>query len=133
MTELKAQLRVISLDRYLVCLEEIASHHDADIFREPVDLDEEPEYRKKIKHPMDLSTIRKLLQAGKIPSLAELHRHLELMFSNALEYNPSRHPVAKQAVRLRALTEQRIQVCHQLLPHWPHWPHAWALHHDEDV
>ena len=91
-------------------LEEVAAHRDASIFQVPVNLADEPDYAKEIKQPMDLSTIRKLLNAGRLPHLAELNAKLELMLNNALEYNPSDHPVYKQTQRLQTFVAKKIKV-----------------------
>jgi hypothetical protein len=91
-------------------LEEVAAHRDATIFQVPVNLADEPDYAKEIKQPMDLSTIRKLLNAGRLPHLAELNAKLELMLNNALAYNPSDHPVYRQTQRLQAFVAKKIKV-----------------------
>jgi hypothetical protein len=62
--QLRTQLKQMFTERRVANFEEVAAHKDSGIFQEPVNLEDEPDYAKEIKQPMDLSTIRKSLAAG---------------------------------------------------------------------
>ena len=57
------------------------------LFHRPVKEKEAPEYYSRIRHPMDLSTLRSKYKAGKYSSYGELLHDLELIWSNCIEYN----------------------------------------------
>ncbi|KAI5151253.1 hypothetical protein ENBRE01_2006 [Enteropsectra breve] len=64
-------------------------------FLEPVDpvaLDI-PDYPEKIKNPMDISTIRRKLDAGKYRTVEDFNSDFKLMFSNCYVYNGEGTPV----------------------------------------
>lgn len=58
-----------------------------EIFTEPVDIDEVPDYMDVVTHPMDLSTIRSKLRDGKYDSLDDMENDFNLMIQNCLAYN----------------------------------------------
>lgn len=76
------------------------------VFAEPVDavtlglLD----YHDVIKEPMDTGTIRQRLNDGVYQNFAEFQRDLNLVWSNAMTYNPPNDPVHKWAKDFQAQT-----------------------------
>lgn len=68
-------------------LDAIASKDDKEIFSEPVDLDEVPDYSSVVTEPMDLSTMREKLDSGIYTTLEEMEADFRLMISNCLAYN----------------------------------------------
>lgn len=81
-------------------------NHDAyQAFAHPVTEEFAPRYFEYIKHPMDISTIRKKLESDEYTSVAEFIADAELMFNNCRTYNNPTSPYIEAAGRL----QQRIQ------------------------
>ncbi|XP_032078684.1 ATPase family AAA domain-containing protein 2 [Thamnophis elegans] len=70
-------------------------------FSKPVDLHEVPDYVTVIKQPMDLSTIISKIDLHKYLSAKDYLKDIDLICSNALEYNPDRDP-GDRLIRHRA-------------------------------
>lgn len=58
-----------------------------EIFCDPVDVTEVPDYTDVVKHPMDLSTMKLKLQSGMYFSLSDMESDFNLMIKNCLDYN----------------------------------------------
>ncbi|KAG5889862.1 hypothetical protein JTB14_033712 [Gonioctena quinquepunctata] len=58
-----------------------------EIFSEPVDLEEVPDYTTVVTEPMDLSTMRKKLDEGQYSDLVSMEKDFDLMIANCLAYN----------------------------------------------
>ncbi|XP_063780456.1 ATPase family AAA domain-containing protein 2 [Pseudophryne corroboree] len=72
-------------------------------FTKPVDLEEVPDYVTVIAQPMDLSTILSKIDLHKYQTVTEYLRDVDLICSNALEYNPDKDP-GDRLIRHRACT-----------------------------
>uniref|UniRef100_A0A665TM09 ATPase family AAA domain-containing protein 2 n=1 Tax=Echeneis naucrates TaxID=173247 RepID=A0A665TM09_ECHNA len=70
-------------------------------FTKPVDLDEVPDYAEVIKKPMDLSTVLSKIDLHRYGTVKEFLEDVDLIWQNALEYNPDRDPSDRQ-IRHRA-------------------------------
>uniref|UniRef100_A0A8D0G8R7 ATPase family AAA domain-containing protein 2 n=1 Tax=Sphenodon punctatus TaxID=8508 RepID=A0A8D0G8R7_SPHPU len=70
-------------------------------FTKPVDLDEVPDYVSVIKQPMDLSTVISKIDLHQYLTAKDYLRDIDLICSNALEYNPDRDP-GDRLIRHRA-------------------------------
>ncbi|KAM8792413.1 ATPase family AAA domain-containing protein 2-like [Eudromia elegans] len=70
-------------------------------FTKPVDLDEVPDYTTVIKQPMDLSTITSKIDLHQYLTAGDFLKDIDLICSNALEYNPDREP-GDRLIRHRA-------------------------------
>lgn len=68
-------------------LDQLISKDTQDIFLEPVDITEVPDYANVIKNPMDLSTMRDKLRTGCYESIDDLESDFLLMIRNCLLYN----------------------------------------------
>ncbi|KAL4711897.1 hypothetical protein ACJJTC_006066 [Scirpophaga incertulas] len=75
----------------------------SDIFTEPVDLNEVPDYSSVVKHPMDLSTMGKKLDRGEYNTIDDVEADFQLMIENCLTYNN------KDTVFYKAGTKMREQ------------------------
>ncbi|XP_019638886.1 PREDICTED: ATPase family AAA domain-containing protein 2-like isoform X1 [Branchiostoma belcheri] len=73
------------------------------IFCNPVNIEEVPDYLEVIKTPMDLSTMMTKIDKHCYENTSEFMTDLNLVCSNALEYNPDTNPEDK-AIRHRACT-----------------------------
>lgn len=62
------------------------------IFTKPVDEDEVPDYRSIIKEPMDLETMMTKIDHHQYECAQDFLRDIDLICTNALEYNPDRNP-----------------------------------------
>ncbi|KAM3928638.1 ATPase family AAA domain-containing protein 2 [Leptodactylus fuscus] len=72
-------------------------------FTKPVDLEEVPDYVTVIAQPMDLSTIISKIDLHKYRTVQEYLKDIDLICSNALEYNPDKDP-GDRLIRHRACT-----------------------------
>ncbi|KAK7146911.1 hypothetical protein R3I94_009676 [Phoxinus phoxinus] len=70
-------------------------------FTKPVDIEEVPDYTTVIKQPMDLSTVLSQIDLHKYETVAAYLHDVDLIWQNALEYNPDRDPSDRQ-IRHRA-------------------------------
>ncbi|XP_048348579.1 bromodomain and WD repeat-containing protein 1 isoform X2 [Sphaerodactylus townsendi] len=83
---------------------------DSEPFRQPVDLDQYPDYREIIDTPMDLGTVKETLEAGNYDTPMELCKDIRLIFSNAKLYTPNkRSKICSMTLRLSALFEEKIR------------------------
>uniref|UniRef100_A0A6I8NZ06 ATPase family AAA domain-containing protein 2 n=1 Tax=Ornithorhynchus anatinus TaxID=9258 RepID=A0A6I8NZ06_ORNAN len=73
------------------------------VFTKPVDPDEVPDYVTVIKEPMDLSSVISKIDLHKYLTAKDYLRDIDLICSNALEYNPDRDP-GDRLIRHRACT-----------------------------
>ncbi|TNN36157.1 ATPase family AAA domain-containing protein 2 [Liparis tanakae] len=65
-------------------------------FTKPVDLGEVPDYAVVIKKPMDLSTVLSNIDLHRYGTVKEFLQDVDLIWQNALEYNPDRDPSDRQ-------------------------------------
>ncbi|XP_072280400.1 bromodomain and PHD finger-containing protein 3-like [Pyxicephalus adspersus] len=106
----------------------------ANIFKEPVNLKEVPDYMDFVLHPMDFSTMRHKLECHQYPSFPAFEDDFKLMISNCLLYNSRETVFYQAAMRLHQLG---TAVLHQArrqaesigydphtLMHLPEKPHA---------
>ncbi|XP_050552799.1 bromodomain-containing protein 1 isoform X2 [Spodoptera frugiperda] len=73
----------------------------SDIFTEPVDLQEVPDYSTIVKHPMDLSTMGKKLDRGAYATIDDMEADFKLMIDNCLTYNNKDTVFYKAGVKMR--------------------------------
>ncbi|KAL0967728.1 hypothetical protein UPYG_G00256130 [Umbra pygmaea] len=71
------------------------------IFSKPVDIEEVSDYLEVIRQPMDLSTIMTKIDTQKYLTAKDFLVDIDLICSNALEYNPDKEPSDK-IIRHRA-------------------------------
>uniref|UniRef100_A0A1A7YAN0 Bromodomain containing 3a n=1 Tax=Iconisemion striatum TaxID=60296 RepID=A0A1A7YAN0_9TELE len=79
-------------------------------FYKPVDAEalELHDYHDIIKHPMDLSTVRKKMDKGEYTDPQSFATDVRLMFSNCYKYNPPDHEVVAMARKLQDVFEMRF-------------------------
>ncbi|KAM9810330.1 bromodomain-containing protein 3-like isoform 1-T1 [Neosynchiropus ocellatus] len=79
-------------------------------FYKPVDAAalELHDYHDIIKHPMDLSTVRKKMDKGEYGDPQSFATDVRLMFSNCYKYNPPDHEVVAMARKLQDVFEMRF-------------------------
>ncbi|XP_035285771.1 ATPase family AAA domain-containing protein 2-like isoform X1 [Anguilla anguilla] len=70
-------------------------------FTKPVDVQEVPDYLTVIKQPMDLSTVLSNIDLHKYVTVKEFTQDVDLIWQNALEYNPDIDP-SDRLIRHRA-------------------------------
>jgi len=76
-------------------LSELGGHEEAWPFLYPVPLKQFPTYKKIIRNPMDVSTIRKKLNDGMYKSREEFKGDVNLIFANCEIFNEDDSPVGK--------------------------------------
>ncbi|XP_066559503.1 bromodomain and PHD finger-containing protein 3 [Amia ocellicauda] len=84
-------------------LDQLQEKDAAQIFAEPVNLREVPDYLEFISQPMDFSTMRTKLEAHGYRTLADFEADFNLMVGNCLKYNAKDTVFHRAAVRLRDL------------------------------
>lgn len=84
-------------------LKGLQSHPHGWVFNSPVDPVELglPDYFEVIEKPMDLGTVKKLLDNGVYRTLKEVERDVNLTFDNAMLYNPEGSVVWNMASELK--------------------------------
>ncbi|XP_035000458.1 PH-interacting protein isoform X2 [Hippoglossus stenolepis] len=82
---------------------------DSEPFREPVDLQEYPDYLQIVESPMDFGTVLNTLKEGKYQSPIQLSKDVRLIFSNSKAYTPSKKSrIYSMSLRLSALFEEHV-------------------------
>ncbi|NXC50149.1 ATD2B protein, partial [Penelope pileata] len=81
----------------------LATDKRFNIFSKPVDIEEVSDYLEVIKEPMDLSTIITKIDKHNYLTAKDFLTDIDLICSNALEYNPDKDPGDK-IIRHRACT-----------------------------
>ncbi|CAG9323933.1 unnamed protein product [Blepharisma stoltei] len=89
-------------------LKHLEKQNDAFPFLKPVDykaagLDD---YPLVIKHPMDLSTVKKKIKSEKYSSLQEIISDINLVWENCKTYNQMGSPIYEQAQSMEARTKK---------------------------
>lgn len=82
-------------------LDSIFTKDSQEIFTEPVDVEEVPDYMDVVTHPMDLSTMRTKLREGKYATLDDMENDFNLMIQNCLAYNNKDTIFYRAGVRMR--------------------------------
>ncbi|XP_044147284.1 ATPase family AAA domain-containing protein 2B isoform X1 [Bufo gargarizans] len=81
----------------------LATDKRFNIFSKPVDIEEVSDYLEVIREPMDLSTIMTKIDKHHYMTVRDFLTDVDLICSNALEYNPDKEPGDK-IIRHRACT-----------------------------
>lgn len=89
-------------------LELLLEHRMSTPFRNPVDLNEFPDYEKFIKKPMDLSTITKKVERTEYLYLSQFVNDVNQMFENAKTYNPKGNAVFKCAETMQEVFDKKL-------------------------
>uniref|UniRef100_A0A671LDJ0 PH-interacting protein-like n=1 Tax=Sinocyclocheilus anshuiensis TaxID=1608454 RepID=A0A671LDJ0_9TELE len=90
-------------------LELIFQCEDSEPFRQPVDLEEYPDYLDIVDTPMDFGTVLNRLLEGEYDTPVDLCKDIRLIFSNSKAYTPSKKSrIYSMSLRLSALFEEHI-------------------------
>ncbi|ERF77136.1 hypothetical protein EPUS_07677 [Endocarpon pusillum Z07020] len=84
----------------------LRSHDAYQAFAHPVTEEIAPRYFEYVKHPMDISVIRKKLESDQYNSVAEFIADAKLMFNNCRTYNDPTDPYIEAADRLQHRMQQ---------------------------
>jgi len=87
-------------DKYRAILSVLKSSDAQGIFAHPVNPDEIPGYKEAIQEPMDFSTIEDRIAKLKYPSSKDFESDINLVFSNAMVFNPEDSKYYQEAERL---------------------------------
>ncbi|KAF6201871.1 hypothetical protein GE061_004267 [Apolygus lucorum] len=82
-------------------LDLIRAKDTGEIFIEPVDQTEVPDYSDIVKFPMDLSTMRAKIDQFEYSTLQEFRNDFVLMINNCLEYNSKETAFYRAAIKMR--------------------------------
>ncbi|KAM4610467.1 bromodomain and PHD finger-containing protein 3 isoform 2-T3 [Polymixia lowei] len=84
-------------------LDQLQEKDTAQIFAQPVDIKEVPDYLEFVSQPMDFSTMRSKLEVHAYRSVSDLEADFNLMVANCLLYNGKDTVFYRAALRLRDL------------------------------
>ncbi|KAM3934395.1 bromodomain and PHD finger-containing protein 3 isoform 1-T1 [Leptodactylus fuscus] len=129
------ELQLTPLNVFLrTTLDLLQEKDSANIFNEPVNLKEVPDYMDFVLHPMDFSTMRHKLECHQYQSFLAFENDFNLMVSNCLHYNSQETVFHQAALRLHQLgTAILCNARHQAesigydpstLMHLPEKPHS---------
>ncbi|XP_039748028.1 bromodomain adjacent to zinc finger domain protein 2B-like isoform X10 [Pararge aegeria] len=104
-TSAKKQLKEMQFCKNLLC--EMECHEHAWPFLVPVNTKLFPQYKKVIKCPMDLSTIKKKLHDSGYKCKEEFASDVRLIFSNCEVFNEDYSPVGRAGHFMRQFFEER--------------------------
>lgn len=82
-------------------LDQLVQKDTTEIFLEPVDVNEVPDYMDIVKKPMDLSTMRLKLNSGIYASLEDVENDFDLMIKNCLLYNNKDTVFYRSGIKMR--------------------------------
>lgn len=68
-------------------LDSLFAKDEHEIFTEPVEIEDVPDYTDVVTHPMDLGTMRTKLRSGNYQTLDDMENDFNLMIANCLAYN----------------------------------------------
>ena len=90
-------------------ISEMENHEEAGPFLYPVNTKQFPTYKKVVKHPMDITTIKKKLESAKdsYKCRDDFVSDVRLIFSNCELFNEDDSPVGKAGYAMRDLFETR--------------------------
>ncbi|XP_046642748.1 bromodomain-containing protein 1-like [Daphnia pulicaria] len=100
--EKELELQIYPL-QYLMrrLLQTLKERDNNDIFADPVDISQVPDYLDFIQQPMDFSTMQNKLDAGQYPTLEAFEKDFNLMIHNCTVYNAQHTMYYKQAIKLK--------------------------------
>lgn len=81
----------------------------SEVFTEPVDQNEVPDYGDIVKHPMDLQTMSEKIDDMKYLTVDDFEADFKLMISNCLAYNSKDTMFYRAGIRLREQAEPLIR------------------------
>ncbi|KAJ3692877.1 hypothetical protein LUZ60_011972 [Juncus effusus] len=87
-------------------LDKLQKKDTYEVFKEPVDPEELPDYHDIIEHPMDFQTVRKKLKNGDYANLEQLESDVLLICSNAMSYNSSDTIYYRQARTIQEMAKK---------------------------
>jgi len=96
-----------------VLLAEMDVHKDAWPFRTAVDGRTCPLYKRVIKRPMDMATIRHKLADHKYDVESEFVDDVRLIFDNCRTFNEDNSPIGKAGVTMRRYFQRRWRELHE--------------------
>ncbi|XP_037948091.1 peregrin-like isoform X2 [Teleopsis dalmanni] len=82
-------------------LDALEAKDTSEIFKEPVDTKEVPDYLDIVKYPMDLGTMREKLKNSQYSSFEQLESDFDLMIQNCLAYNNKDTVFYRAGIRMR--------------------------------
>ena len=117
-----AEIKTIQLNPFLLFLRKLLEHLEVldtqDIFADPVDPDEVPDYLRIIPShtPMDLSTMQRKVIAHRYENLVAFLDDVKLIAANALSYNQGTSIIYRRAKKLKSeaislVHSFRMEVC----------------------
>lgn len=101
----------------LLVVQQLIAKDAGQIFIEPVDQNEVPDYGDIVKHPMDLQTMELKIKNCEYNSLEAFESDFNLMISNCLAYNSKETIFYKAGLKMRDQVS-RIKSVFYLMPYY---------------
>ena len=106
--EAKAQAKIDKeLSLCMILVTELEDCDDAWPFLFPVNSKQFPTYKKIIKNPIDIDTIKKKLEAGSYKGKEDFRKDMRLIFANCEVFNEDDSPVGKAGHAMKMLFDTR--------------------------
>ena len=107
-------MRMTAAEIKAVCLpivDGLLKHQDGYIFATPVDpvAYNLPDYFQIVKVPMDLGTVKKKLETSQYRDPVQVASDVQLVFDNAILYNPKENNIHKVAVALKRASDNQFK------------------------
>ncbi|CAL0326957.1 unnamed protein product [Lupinus luteus] len=93
----------------LFILDRLQKKDTHDVFSEPVDPEELPDYHDIIKNPMDFGTVRNKLEGGLYANLESFESDVFLICSNAMQYNSPDTIYHRQARAMQEIAKKDFE------------------------
>ena len=90
-------------------LERVVEKDVNQFFIHPVSIEDAPDYFTHITNPMDLGTMRKLVEGNRYRSFAEFENDLNLIIDNCLFYNDKDTIYYKAALKLKVVIDNLLK------------------------
>lgn len=104
----KNAISIYQKEKCLSILDKLTSYHISFMFLTPVnpERDQCPDYFQKIKHPMDLQTVRQKLESNEYATVSQFKDDVKLIWDNAILYNGKKSLITLLAKQMQIIFKE---------------------------
>ena len=105
----KAETHALNMLKNVVRM--IGRQKPSEAFLDPVDWEDLgiPDYPEIVTHPMDIGTVQQKLDSGGYTSVIDVAADVDLVWSNAILYNPADNWVHQAAVAAKEFADRKLE------------------------
>ena len=105
----KAETHALNMLKNVVRM--IGRQKPSEAFLDPVDWEDLgiPDYPEIVTHPMDIGTVQQKLDGGGYTSVIDVAADVDLVWSNAILYNPADNWVHQAAVAAKEFADRKLE------------------------